>query len=157
MKRLIAVILILMLVGCVSSREKRAKRMETQMNSWKGKTITQLISSHWGYPDEKTISPTGNPLYKYIDNYNFSGTKQVYNWSTKQYEPKLYSHSSQCITFFETNKNNVIINVRWKGNCRKKWSKKYLKSYVILNLFILNNSSWFALVYEKLSTTPLLK
>lgn len=99
-------------MGCIASQQQYSQQME----SWKGKTIDELISSEWGYPDESLIAPNGNRLYKYIDRGQSVETQHVFNWRKNVWVPQPYVINNECITFFEVDNNNRVVNVRWKGD-----------------------------------------
>ncbi len=86
------------------------------MEYWKGKNIDEIVNSKWGYPDETLIAPNGNKLYKYIDKDQSVETQQVYNYRRRSWETQPYVISYECVTFFEVDNNNRIVNVRWKGD-----------------------------------------
>ena len=111
MKRLIILTICLFLIGCVTSKQAHVQRME----SWEGKNIQNLIDSPWGYPDSQMVAPNGNTVHIYSKGGQSVGTTQVYNWSKKEWAPQSHVYNYECVTYFETDKNNKIINVRWKG------------------------------------------
>ena len=43
MKKVFIVMVGFLMIGCLSNSKSRAKKMDEGMNSWKGKTINQLI------------------------------------------------------------------------------------------------------------------
>ena len=110
--------------GCASTANYSAA-----LKTWQGSNIEDLVRV-WGYPDQNGKAPNGNRLYIY--SYHEQGERPTYidpgyttvvqkhgktivtNTPTMTYGGGTYDY--RCKTWFEVNKDNVIVNVSMRGN-----------------------------------------
>ena len=99
------------------------------LNNWQGARMTDLIN-HWGYPDSAIKLPSGNTVYMYTH-------QQLYTMPTPMVPSMTfvnvngtpiyatgfvgggYGGQTQllyCRTWFEVNRNGVIVNSQFQGN-----------------------------------------
>ncbi|MBU1055584.1 MAG: hypothetical protein KKC46_17440 [Proteobacteria bacterium] len=106
---------------------------------WIGVNINKLVEKH-GYPDRSITAPNGNTVYiviknikkfypvpvlrqpqrKDIDIYNTKTGAYSYGTSTSDGGLTIEHQikKTECAGYFEVNKDNIIINIKFKGdNC----------------------------------------
>jgi len=106
-------------------------------SKWIGVSIEKLIEKH-GYPDQKFTAPNGNTVYVVIKNvsklypvpvfrqperkdidifntktgsYSYGSTTTGGGWTIEQQMQK-----SECAGYFEVNSENIIVEVKFKGD-----------------------------------------
>jgi len=97
--------------------------------SYVGRDIKILIDA-WGHPHRKLTTDDGNKVYVFrevISRYNLDITSYT---ALVDYPPFIrhpevnedvtggYIAWENCVTYFETNKENKIVKVVWKGDCK---------------------------------------
>jgi hypothetical protein len=122
MRKLISGLFVMfLLAGCATTANYQQK-----LTQWQGAPAQQLINA-WGYPDTSIKLPNGNIAYMYLRQQlystpvypapTFSVTgAPVYSMGFYNYPVAAQTVSLYCRTWFEINRQNVIVNTRFEGN-----------------------------------------
>lgn len=95
------------------------------MDTWINQKVDALLESEWGYPESKYEIPNGNMVYVY----KTSETKVHHTMSpgiSRSYVHSSHSYTVNywCHTFFEVNKDNMIVKWKSDGNRCKAYAKE---------------------------------
>ena len=104
MKTAVLSILVFLLASCATTENYRKI-----LDSWIGHPVDELINA-WGYPTGDFEIPKGNKVYRWEKRGLGISYKSVdSHWISDKYE-------LWCNTYFEVDKNNIIVGYRFEGN-----------------------------------------
>ena len=129
-------ILVFIFIFAVANNVFAGQNINDVKSKWIGVSINKLIEKH-GYPDQKFTAPNGNIVYVVIKNvsklypvpvfrqperkdidifntktgaYSYGSTTTGGGWTVEQQMQK-----SECAGYFEVNSENIIVEVKFKG------------------------------------------
>lgn len=129
-------ILIFIFIFTVTNNVSAGQTINNVKSKWIGVSIDKLIEKH-GYPDQSFTAPNGNTVYVVIKNvkklypvpvfrqperkdidifntktgsYSYGSTTTGGGWTVEQQMQK-----SECAGYFEVNRENIIVEVKFKG------------------------------------------
>ena len=107
------------IIGCATTPDYSSEKYSQMCQTWVGQNIDNLIERN-GYPTNSFIAPNGNTVYVY--SYSNVAYFQMPIQSFPVFGQAIHmgGHTvpitRYCITYFETDSDNIIIKWRWKGN-----------------------------------------
>lgn len=135
----IIAIILLLFCSLIADNIFAGQTIDDVREKWIGVNINKLVEKH-GYPDRSITAPNGNTVYiviknikkfypvpvlrqpqrKDIDIYNTKTGAYSYGTSTSDGGLTIEHQikKTECAGYFEVNKDNIIINIKFKGdNC----------------------------------------
>lgn len=130
------IILVFIFIFAATNNGFAVQTINEVKSKWIGVSIDKLIEKH-GYPDQKFTAPNGNTVYVVIKNvsklypvpvfrqperkeidifntktgaYSYGTTTTGGGWTLEQQMQK-----SECAGYFEVDRGNIIIEVKFKG------------------------------------------
>ena len=126
---LILIILLTIFTGaCATTTTKTSKGYMQTCLDFVGKDIESVIE-RWGYPDRTLEEAAEGRVYVYQQIKDPFGLDKIDYTPLIDYPPFIrypeingavtggYTRGQNCLTYFETDPENTIIKVTWKGDC----------------------------------------
>ncbi len=126
------------LTGCGTIPYSTAKGYTQLCQSFIGQDIENLIDL-WGHPQRTLKTADGNKVYVYREIIDEYGIDITYYSALVDYPPFIrrpvingdviggFYVGENCVTWIETNKQDKIVKVIWKGECRAPERLSYEK------------------------------
>lgn len=112
MKKIIALLLIVIITQPISFAFGRKSTMNDVMNNWVGENINTVIQK-WGYPT-KQQTVAGKEVYYWEETFNTIGGGDTIYGTTIQ--TPVYSMTYTCNRILEVDKNYMVVRWDWNGN-----------------------------------------
>lgn len=94
-----------------------AGKYETQLRSWMGADVNQLMAS-WGPPSNQYIMPDGDTMYTWLW---VGGTRITTNYNEYLGQATTGSVTYWCKTTFTADQSGRLVHWQWSGNaCRSQ-------------------------------------